>query len=131
MLNDIRTEEDLTQLVRTFYESAIKDEKIGHYFTEVVQLDFDHHIPRIVNFWNTILFLKGDYKGNPIIKHIELHQKESLDKSHFDHWTKLWCANVDRQFSGPNAEICKEKATTISQLMAFKVQASNQNGFIQ
>ncbi len=131
MNKDIISESDIDKLVREFYKDATKDPLIGHFFSEVVQLDFDHHISRIVSFWNSVLFSKGDYIGNPMLKHIELHQKSELNKSHFDRWLELWIRTIDLNFKGEVAELCKQKAKTISQLVLYKIMEADHPGFIQ
>ena len=50
---DIATRADIERLVRTFYTQAIPDPIIGHFFTKVIQLDLDSHLPRIANFLNS------------------------------------------------------------------------------
>ena len=127
---DLSTSKDIDYLVRTFYSQAIDDELIGHFFTKVVELDFDKHIPKIVDFWTSVLLGQGNYRGNPIIKHIELSQKSPLTKTHFDRWIQLWKQTLDDNYSGPIADQAKEKAQTISQLMIYKIEASSKNGYI-
>jgi len=37
----------------------------------------------------SILLDKKGYKGNPMLKHIELNRKEALTAVHFDRWIEL------------------------------------------
>lgn len=77
-MNDLKNRDDIELLVNEFYKKVIDDEIIGHVFTEVVQLDFEKHIPVICDFWETTLLGQMKYKGNPMLKHIELNKKEPL-----------------------------------------------------
>ena len=54
---DIETRADIGKFIVAFYEKVRKDEHIGVIFNEVVNMDWDHHIPVIVDFWETISFL--------------------------------------------------------------------------
>ena len=131
MKSDIRSNEDVYFLVHAFYERALVDPLIGEYFTKVVKLDFDIHLPKISEFWISVLFGNGNYQGNPIIKHIELHQKKSLGLDEFERWLKLWKQTINAHYSGPIAEAAKQKADTMAQLMLIKIENSQESGFIQ
>lgn len=64
MKPDIEKREDLELMLSTFYEKALKDELIRHFFTSVVQLDLNHHLPLITDFWESVLLNKADYRKN-------------------------------------------------------------------
>ncbi len=121
---DIESESDVKLLVDTFYKKILSDPEIGFFFTKVVKLDFIKHMPTMYDFWNSLLFLTAKYKGNPMIKHIELNGKSRLEKRHFDRWLALWNATVDDLFSGSTAKLAKDKAQQIAILMHHKVRRS-------
>ena len=123
-MSDIETYEDLEHLVESFYAKAKPDEVIGYLFTEVVQLDWEHHIPTITKFWEAILLEGNQYQGNPMTKHVQLHKKSPLKKVHFDRWLLLWKETVDELFSGEVAEEAKSRAQHIAGVMLFKVSSS-------
>ena len=52
---DIESPEDIIQLVDSFYASAVVDSVIGHFFTEVMQVDLEEHLPRLYRFWCAII----------------------------------------------------------------------------
>jgi hemoglobin len=120
-MRDIATKEDVLQLVTLFYEKAIPDEVIGHFFTKVVQLDFEKHIPKIADFWSGILLGNSEYKGNPMEAHIKLNQLSPLEQKHFDRWLELWKETIAENFAGPKADEASSRAETIAQLMLFRV----------
>jgi hemoglobin len=128
--NDINSEEQVMQLVEDFYRQLMQDAHIGLYFTEVITLDLDVHLPLIAAFWNAVLFGTGDYRGNPIVKHIALHRKHPLDQAAFDRWLAIWSDTIDARFVGPKAEEAKQKARTMAQLMLIKIESSENPGFI-
>ncbi len=118
---DIQTRVDIELLVNKFYQQAKYDDQIGHFFTEVIPLDWDHHIPLICDFWETVLLNRIAYQGNPMIKHLELHKKSPLLEKHFDRWLTLWEKAVSAQFVGPKATEAINRAQQIGALMKFKV----------
>ena len=64
-----------------------------------------------------IMFLKGNYTGNPMTKHKELHQKSEMKEAHFHHWNALFNETVDELFTGEKAEEIKQRATNIAAAM--------------
>ena len=118
---DIQNGQDLNRLVEAFYQKVLIDAEIGYIFTQVMQLDFAVHLPKIASFWESVLFGSGDYSGNPMRKHIELHRKEKLTAAHFTRWLDLWILTTDALFAGAKAEECKAKARNIADMMQFKI----------
>jgi len=120
-MHDINNRVDIDQLVRLFYERATVDEVIGHYFTSVVPIDWNHHIPTIVSFWENILFSTGGYKGGMLFKHMHLDQLSAFDTKHFNRWLEIWQQTVDELFEGPHAEEVKFRAASIAMIMQTKL----------
>jgi hemoglobin len=119
---DITHRKDLELLIDAFYKKALKDELIQHFFTEVVQLDWEQHIPLIVDFWESSLLGTGNYKGNPMSAHLQLDRKSPLEPAHFDRWLKLWEETVNENFDGETANLAISRAQQIAQLMQFKIE---------
>jgi hemoglobin len=87
-----------------------------------VKLDWDKHIPVMNAFWGTTLLGKMKYKGNPMLKHIELNEKEPLGAEHFERWLFLWENTIRKNFNGTKAEEAIKRARQIAELMKFKIQ---------
>ncbi len=122
MKNDIVSREDIRLLVETFYERIRRDAMLGPIFNETAAVDWDTHIPLLIDFWSTIVFSIPAYKGNPMQVHIELNAKTPLTKAHFDHWLEMFSTTVDDLFTGKTAEHIKQRAGHIAALMRFKVE---------
>jgi hemoglobin len=131
MKRSIQTPEDIRFLVNSFYEQVLVDPEIGFIFTEVAQINMETHMPVMYQFWESILLGKMNYKGNPMIRHIELHKKVPLTKAHFERWESLFFQTIDQHFEGEKAELAKQRAQMMGQLMQFKISQSDQKGFIQ
>lgn len=71
-MNNISTKKDVIKLVDCFYDQVKTDPTIGSIFNAVAQLDWEHHLPQMYNFWASILLGDQSYQGRPIPKHILL-----------------------------------------------------------
>ncbi len=119
-MDDINNKEDIQYLVESFYSNALTDPLIGPIFKEA-NFVLDAHIPTMVSFWETILFDVITYKGNPMLKHLELNRTVALDPIHFERWMKIWTETVSKKFEGPLAEKAIIRAKSIAQLMEYKI----------
>lgn len=120
MKHDIETRADIDDLMNRFYARALRDETIGYFFTEVVKLDLEHHLPIIGDFWETLLFGTGNYQKhgrNPLQVHGEINQKSALMPKHFRRWLELFQATVDENFAGTRADFIKSRAEAIGNRM--------------
>ena len=54
-------EGDLHELLTAFYDTVELEPLLAPYFAVV---DMDAHMPRIVDFWSTMLFHTGRYSGS-------------------------------------------------------------------
>jgi hemoglobin len=124
---DIESRKDIELLVDTFYKKALKDEIIGYIFNEVAKIDLAKHMPTMYNFWETTLFHKASYKGNPMKIHVDLHAKEPLKKEHFDQWLSMFSETVNELFHGEKAELAKTRALSIATVMQIKIHQASEN----
>ncbi len=122
MKKDIENKDDITKLVNTFYAKVIDDETIGHIFKNFPDFSFEKHIPIMVSFWESLLFGVAGYKGNPMLKHIELNKSIPLNKEHFKQWLNLWEETIHESFEGKNASEAICKAKSIAGLMQHKIK---------
>lgn len=118
---DIETRADIEQFIKAFYEKVKTDPVIGIIFTKIVQMDWDHHIPVIVDFWESILLDNPVYKRNAMAVHYDLNKKYPLQKEHFDAWLAIFSQTIDKMFAGPVTQLAKKRAGDIASLMLFKM----------
>lgn len=111
---DIETREDCELLVRSFYARALTDPLIGFLFTDVARLDLEAHVPKVADFWETILLGAPSYRGGAYAPHALLHRQVPLLSGHFDRWLVLWEAAVDEHFDGPRATEAKAHAQRVA-----------------
>lgn len=108
------------QLVDSFYEKIKTDLVIGYLFNEVAQVNWEQHLPRMYDFWENVLFFTGNFDGNPMQKHKDLHQKSALTHEHFNHWNAVFSETVDALFAGEKANEIKNRAKNIAEVMMYK-----------
>lgn len=124
-MEDIQHKEDIAYLVEKFYQTALADPLIGPVF-KAADFVLKDHIPVMVSFWETILFDVITYKGNPMLKHLELNQSVPLAPQHFERWMEIWTETVNNKFKGLLAEKAIIRARSIAQLMAYKILQAGQ-----
>ncbi len=120
-MSDIESRADIEKLIISFYEKVKLDATIGFIFNEVVAMDWPHHIPVIVDFWETILLDNPVYKKNAMEVHYDLNKKIALKKEHFTSWLYLFTAAVDELYEGKIATLAKTRAKSIAEVMLFKM----------
>lgn len=121
MKPDISTRADIERLVDFFYEKIKADERISFFFSKVVKVNWERHLPLMCNFWENVLFYTGSYQGNPLVTHRALHARHPTSSIHFDIWIKLFDETVDEYFEGENAEKIKQHAKAIATVMQQKM----------
>jgi hemoglobin len=127
--HDIEERQDCERLVRAFYGRALADPVIGFLFTDVAKLDLEAHVPRITNFWETILLGAHSYGGGAFRPHIELNFKVPLTRGHFDRWLQLWTMTVDELFEGERAELAKGHAIRVAAAFESRLRSFDQAGY--
>jgi hemoglobin len=113
-LEDIQNRDDIERLVRTFYQRAFADELLGRIFTEVAQMDLEAHLPTMCDFWETVLFRAGSYRGNAFRPHARINSLEPLTWVHFEQWLSIWASTVNDLFDGSTADLAKQQAAQIA-----------------
>lgn len=131
MKKEITTREDITLLVESFYTRVKEDEVIGYIFRNLEHFSWDTHIPVMIDFWCTLLLDEMSYKGNPMLKHIDLHRKTPLNQAHFTRWKALFFETLDTLFIGERVTEAKKRVEAMEVLMLMKIRDSSQDGFIQ
>lgn len=113
----------ISLLVHTFYARVRKDDFLGPIFNSHIQ-DWDKHLERITDFWETNLLMVHSYKGSPVQAHIEVDQQHEITPEHFGRWLQLWFETIDAHFEGDNAHIAKNRARNMSTHLFMKIYAA-------
>ena len=117
-MHDIRNDDDIKKLVHAFYDRVQKDERLGYIFNDIAEVNWDKHLPNMVDFWSNVLFQTQRYKGRPYRKHIAL----PIDRMDFGRWYNLFVDTVDEHFEGEKAEYAKEMAGKIASSFSLRME---------
>ena len=120
-IQDVQTPEDLHLIMRSFYVKLLNDLEINFIFTHVAKIDLEPHLLDLVDFWEQMLFNKGDYKKNVLQIHLDINSKLNFTQQHFTIWLKYFNLSIDENFSGLNAENMKTRALSIATVMQIKI----------
>ncbi len=127
MKKDIHDRRDLTILMEKFYGKLLADASVNYLFTDIAKIDLPHHLPILVDFWESILFQADTYRKNAMKIHTDLHQQSPLKPTHFKTWLGYFHETVDELFQGEKAELAKQRATSIATVMQIKlIEQDNQ-----
>jgi hemoglobin len=119
---DIQTRDDVYLLVSSFYKKVRKDVVLGPFFNDVIK-DWDAHLNRLTSFWESSLFLKTKYLGNPLEAHIQVDKENNntITEFHFGLWINLWFQTIDELFEGDYANNAKERARKMGTFLYLKI----------
>lgn len=117
-MKDIRNDDDIRLLVETFYGRVQDNERLNHIFSNVARVHWDHHLPKMIDFWSNLIFQTGRYKGKPFRKHLPL----PLEEKDFYIWYGLFEETVDNLFYGERAEYAKEMASKIAASFSIRMK---------
>lgn len=122
-MKDITSREDVEFLVRAFYGRIVKDDLIGFFFTDVAKIDLNQHLPKMYNFWESILLGNPVYEGQPMAKHFPINDIAAMEEKHFNRWLQVWERTVHENFEGHNAENAITRALNIARIMHHKMKS--------
>jgi hemoglobin len=122
---DITTRDDCERLVRAFYSRAMTDPILGFIFVDVAKLDLEAHVPKITDFWETVLLGVQSYHGGAFRVHAELNAKVPLRAGHFERWLHIWRTTVDELLVGRTASLAKSHADRVGRAFFQRIEAIN------
>jgi hemoglobin len=119
---DITTRDDIFTLVSKFYQKVRQDEVLGLFFNNTIK-DWAAHMEHLTTFWESSLFLKAKYYGNPLDVHVKVDaaHNNSITELHFGLWLNLWFQTIDELFEGDYAENAKRRARKMGTFLYLKI----------
>ena len=113
-MKEIESRADIELLVKEFYGKVRKNDALGPIFDDIMKINWDHHIPILIDFWETILLDNPVYRRNAMGVHFEVNKKIKLQKEHFSIWLSLFDSTIDQYFTGDKAALAKKRAHEIT-----------------
>ena len=119
---DLKNREDVFLLVSSFYDKVREDKVLGPFFNDTIT-DWDAHLQHLTTFWESSLFLKTKYLGNPLEAHVKVDAKHNntITELHFGLWLNLWFETINELFEGDYAENAKRRARKMGTFLYLKI----------
>lgn len=119
---DIKTREDIHLSVSLFYKKVRNDDVLGPFFNNAI-IDWDTHLNHLTTFWESSLFLKTKFTGNPLEAHVKVDadNNNTITELHFGLWLNLWFQTIDELFEGDYAENAKRRARRMGTFLYLKI----------
>jgi hemoglobin len=118
-------------LVDSFYEKVQVDPLLGPVFTDVAQVDWSKHMPKMYAFWENIILGNNAYQGHPFRPHLMVNQQHTLTIDHFERWLKLFTQTLQENFTGDTAEQVRMRATQIALVWNNKLDYINNDAYME
>jgi hemoglobin len=120
---DITSRDDIITLVDGFYARVREDDVLGPIFNDIARVDWAAHLPKMYDFWDSVLFGRTQFKGNPLAVHRGLAARAPMTDAAFRRWVVLFHETVDAQFNGAMAVAAKDRAARIAITMQHHIAA--------
>lgn len=122
MKEDLKNRTDINTLVISFYSKVRENEEIGYFFNNTIQ-DWEKHLEKITDFWESNLFFTGSFRGNPAVAHVKVDaaHNNSITEYHFGIWLNLWFQTIDELFEGEMAQRLKNNARKMSTHLFLRI----------
>jgi hemoglobin len=117
---DLCTEQEVSELVHSFYDVVRQDAVLGPIFQRHVA-DWDAHLPKMVDFWSSALRGTARFRGSPMPRHVAL---PGLSKELFQHWLVLFRQTTRQLQNTAMADRASELAGRIAESLWYGYQMS-------
>ena len=85
------TEDEIRDLVFTFYDRVRQHEMLGPVFEHTLGGRWEAHLEKMCDFWSGVLLATGRFRGNPVRAHMEV---PGIRPEHFERWLELFEATA-------------------------------------
>ncbi len=123
-LPDIRDRDDIVRLVDRFYEQIRTDATLGPIFEQVARVDWASHLPKMYDFWDTVLFRSGTFRGDLLGAHARLVPVADMGPATFARWLELFRGTVNELFAGDKAGLILRCAEDMANVIYQKIHQS-------
>lgn len=116
-MKEIKSRKDIRKLMDIFYLKIRKDEILGPIFNRIIpENNWEAHLEKLTDFWETNLFGVQKFKGNPTGAHKNVDKifNHKISQKHFAQWLHLWFETIDELFIGELALRAKNGARKMS-----------------
>ncbi len=119
--SDLVSRAAIHDLVVRFYREIVFDVELEPVFSDVAEVDWAIHMPKLTDYWCRVLLREPGYDGFILSAHQHIHDIEPLTGELFGRWYALWIQTIDSAWSGPIAEHAKRHAAQIGAVLARRI----------
>jgi hemoglobin len=98
---DLDSRSVIHDLVVRFYREIVFGGELKPVFSDVAEVDWAMHMPKLTDYWYRVLLGEPEYDGLILAAHQHVHDIQPLTAERFDHWDTLWIQTIDASSSGP------------------------------
>lgn len=110
------TEESLAGFLDAFYAKVRRDPELAPVFAAAIAEEaWGAHLAKIRDFWSSVLFKTGRYRGNPFAAHLG----KSIRPEHFTRWLALFDETAVALFEPIPAAALSERAHRIGDSLQY------------
>lgn len=120
-MKDIERREDIETLVNAFYSNVRQDSLLAPVFEQRVGDRWEAHLPKMYQFWETVLLEERTYFGSPFPPHRGL----GIGQEHFKRWLELWKTTVFACYEGDKATEAVWRAEKMAEMFSYKLEAES------
>jgi hemoglobin len=126
MLESVAVSEDeIRNLVHTFYGRVREDDMIGPIFNAHVE-DWPDHLAKLCDFWSSVVLRTQRFTGRPMRAHLLLG--DAIQSHHFDRWLDLFEQTARDVLPDGAVPVFIQRARQIADSFEFGI--ANQRGDI-
>ncbi len=118
---DLDTRGKIHDAVVHFYREVVFDDLLEPVFGEIAEVDWNEHIPKLIDYWCQVLLGEPGYAGYVLGPHRSVHELRPFTPELFDRWYRLWSESIDSRWSGPLAEKAKTHAERLAGVLSRKL----------
>lgn len=113
MAHEEPSESVIRELVDAFYTKVRRDPDLGPVFETALHGQWDAHLPKMYDFWSSVMLTTGRYKGNPMAVHMRLPR---FPAELFERWLAL--------FGETTRELCTPQLAAEFEVRARRIAES-------
>lgn len=114
-MEDVRSREDIAEIVADFYGRTFEDPLLGPIFHR--HMNLQTHLPIVTDFWATTLLGERSYTRKVIPRHQQVYDLSPFGSPHFERWLELWWQTIDDHAAGHIADLAKRQGMRMAAAM--------------
>jgi len=108
-------------MVERFYAQVQRDELLGPVFASHIG-SWPDHLAHMKRFWRSVLFSSGEFRGNPMLKHLMI---AGLTEEMFERWLALFREILEDIGRKDAAELVHSRARKIANSLLAAIEAQS------